>query len=718
MATRFCRISRVFLSGFAAGVIWASPIASAEATEEWPEYLGGPQRANFSSLAQISAGNVGQLEKAWEFHTGDIGQMQCNPIVVDGTLYGATALNQIFALDAASGRELWRFKEPTHEFGSNQRGVTYWTDGDERRLLFSIDSFLYAVDARTGKLIAGFGENGRASLKVGLGERAKDKWVVCTSPGTIFENLIIMPTRVGELGDAAPGHVQAFDVRTGKLAWTFRTLPQPGDYGYDTWPEDAYRNVDVGGANCWAGMAVDRQRGMVFVPTGSAAPDFWGGSRNGANLFANCLLALDARTGRRRWHFQFVHHDIWDRDLPAPPTLLTVTRNGERIDAVAQVTKMGYVYVFERETGTPIFPIDEVPIPHQDGLEGDRPWPTQPIPKRPAAFARQSMAEEDINPHAPNRDELVAQFRTFRRGAFRPFAKEPTLVMPGLQGGAEWGGAAADENGILYINSNELPYVGQLSEIPQADSARLSRGQRLYMFYCIACHGPEKKGNPAGGVPSLLDIAARVPRADSVKLMVTGRNMMPGFTSLSLADREAIAGYLYGDDEHGAAGAPVVEPPRDAAFETSGYAQFVDRNGYPAQRKFLDSEGNPAITPPWGTLNAIDLNTGDYVWKIPLGEHKQLAARGILDTGSENYGGPIVTAGGLVFIAATKDAHLRAFDRRTGKQVWAAELPAAAFATPTTYLSQGRQFIVIACGGAKLGTKSGDSYVAFALPRH
>lgn len=682
---------------------------------DWPEYLGGPSRACYSSLNQITTSNVTRLRVAWEFHSGDPGQTQCNPIIVDGTLYGATATNQAFALNAATGREVWRYVEAGHEFGGNQRGVVYWARGDDRRVLFNIESWLYAVDARTGKPIATFGTNGRVSLKAGLGERAKDKWVTCTSPGTVFENLIIMPTRVGELGDSAPGHVQAFDVRTGKLAWAFRTIPEPGEFGYDTWPKDAYKNVDVGGANCWAGMAIDRTRGIVYVPTGSAAPDFWGGSRTGQNLFANCLLALDARSGRRLWHFQFVHHDIWDRDPSTPPTLLTVTHKERRIDAVAQTTKSGHVFLFDRVSGAPLFPINETPVPHTDALEGEKPWPTQPIPAKPAPFARQEMTEDDINPLAPNREQLVADFKKFRRGTYLPFSKEPTLIIPGLQGGAEWGGAAADENGILYVNSNELPYVAQLSEIPKAGSARLSRGQRLYMFFCIACHGPEKKGNPAGGVPTLIDIGARVPRAESVKLMVTGRKMMPGFTSLSLADREAIAGYLYGDDDHGASGAPQTEAPRDGSFETSGYAQFVDRNGYPAHKKFLDADGNPAIKPPWGTLNAIDLNTGEYRWKIPLGESRELTAKGIPPTGSENYGGPLVTAGGLVFIAATKDGMLRAFDRASGKLLWETALPAAAFATPSTYELNGTQYIVIACGGGKLGTPRGDSYVAFAL---
>lgn len=683
----------------------------------WPEYLGGPERACYSPLDQITAANVHRLKVAWEFRTGDPGQMQCNAIIVDGVLFGATATNQVFALDAATGRELWRYRHPGHEFGGNQRGVAYWKSGDERRVLFNIESWLYAVDARTGRRIASFGDDGRVSLKTGLGERARDKWVTCTSPGAVFGDLIIMPTRVGELGDAAPGHVQAFDIRTGRLAWTFRTIPAPGDFGYDTWPEEAHRNVDVGGANCWAGMALDRARGIVFVPTGSAAPDFWGGSRHGRNLFANCLLALDARSGKRLWHFQLVHHDIWDRDPPAPPTLLTLTRDGRKIDAVAQVTKSGHVFVFDRVTGEPLFPIDEVPVPQSGAAEGEAPWPTQPIPRRPAPFARQAMTADDISPLAANREQLRAEFQTFRRGAYQPFGREPTLVLPGLQGGAEWGGAAADERGILYVNSNELPYVAQLSEVPRTDAGRLTRGQRLYMFFCIACHGAEKKGNPAGGTPTLVDLSARMPRSEAVQLMITGRKMMPGFTSLSLADREAIAGYLYGDDDHGAAGAEAAKDvPRDEAFETSGYAKFVDRHGYPAHRKWVDANGNPAIKPPWGTLNAIDLNSGETRWQVPLGELKELTAQGIPPTGTENYGGPLVTAGGVVFIGATKDGMLRAFDRANGKLLWQTELPAAAFATPSTFSLAGRQYLVVACGGGKIGAPRGESYLAFALP--
>jgi quinoprotein glucose dehydrogenase len=699
------------VGALALGLGAVTPQAAGPAAD-WSEYLGGPSRACYSPLTQITRANVARLAVAWEFHSGDPGQTQCNPLVVHGVVYGSTATNQIFALDAATGRELWRYVQPGHKFGGNQRGVVYWENGSDRRILFNIEDWLYAVDAATGRAIATFGDAGRVSLKNGLGPGMADHWVSCTSPGTVFENLIIMPTRVSDLGDFAPGHVQAFDVVTGKLAWVFRTLPSRGEFGAATWPETGYQG-EAGGANCWTGMALDRPRGIVFVPTGSASPDFWGGGRPGQNLFANCLLALDARTGRRLWHFQFVHHDIWDRDLPTPPTLLTVTHAGRRIDAVAQVTKSGDVFVFDRTTGAPLFPIDEVPVPQTPTLPGEQPWPTQPVPRKPAPFARQQMTEADINPLAPNRAALVAEFRSTRHAKYQPFGQEPVLIIPGLDGGAEWGGAAADENGILYVNANEVPYIAQLSEIPKVAGQRLTHGQRLYMLYCIACHGPEKLGNPGGGVPSLLDLGARLPRAEAVNLIVTGRKMMPGFTSLPLPDREAIAGFLYGDDDHElSAGPDTAAPARDA----SAYARFVDRHGYPAHKKFLDADGNPAITPPWGTLNAIDLNTGEYRWKIPLGELKELTARGLPPTGTPNYGGPLVTAGGLVFIAATKDGMFRAFDRATGEKVWEMELPAPAFAAPGTYLLNGKQYIVLACGGEKLGTKRGDSYIALALP--
>src|SRR5208283_1073662 len=395
--------------------------ARASAGRDWPEYLGGPERSHYSSLGQINTSNVGRLRVAWEFHSGDFGQMQCNPLIVAGVLYGATATSQIFALDAATGRQLWRFSDPrnVNEF-DNDRGVTYWPGAGCPRILCTIGPWLYALDARSGAMIPDFGVAGRVSLKAGLGPQAQEKFVVSTTPGTLFGDLLFMPTRVGEDQDAAPGYIQAFNVRTGTLGWVFRTMPLPGDQGYETWSKDAYKNIDVGSANCWAGMAIDRERGILYVPTGSAAPDFWGGHRLGQDLYADCLLALEAATGRLLWYRQLVHHDIWDRDCPSPPVLLTVRRGGRAVEAVAQTTKTGFVFLFDRLTGEPLFPVEEKPFP-RSSLDGEEAWPTQPVPAKPRPYARQALGADDISPYAENRGALLAQLRAGRTGLFQPF---------------------------------------------------------------------------------------------------------------------------------------------------------------------------------------------------------------------------------------------------------------------------------------------------------
>ena len=684
----------------------------------WGEYLGGPDRSHYSALTQITPENVKNLKVAWTYAAPDSGQIQANPIVVDGVLYGVTPTVQAFALDAATGKEIWKFGNPTDSRLSTSRGVTYWQAGNtsgngepEARILYTVGSLLYALDAKTGKPIPAFGQAGHIDLHEGLGEQAKDKFVISNTPGTIFDDLIIMPVRLSEGADAAPGHIRAFNVRTGKLVWTFHTIPQPGEYGYDTWPKETYKNTDVGGANNWSGMAVDRPRGILYVPTGSAAFDFYGGNRNGQNLFANCLLALDARTGKRLWHFQAVHHDIWDRDFPAPPNLLTVTSNGpdgrpRRVDAVAQVTKSGYVLVFDRVTGKPLFPIKEMPMPKSD-IPNEESWPTQPFPIRPAPFARQNFGEADLNPYSTERDTLLAQFRRSRRGTFQPLSRQGTFIFPGLDGGAEWGGAATDPNGIMYVNANEAAWLIALNKAPKQDElAHLTAGNRLYTVNCIGCHGPERKGNVASGYPSLVNIGQRHDRTYVTKIISQGKGMMPGFTQLSAAEKQALVGFLFDDEKIEASGGPAAKGSKNpyVPFKISGYT------------KFTDSKGLSGIAPPWGTLNAIDLNTGEYLWKIPLGEEPQLAAKGIHNTGSENYGGPVITASGLLFIGATKDEKFRAFDKKTGKLLWETTLPAAGFATPATYQIGGKQYVVIACGGAKLGAKKGNQYVAFALP--
>ena len=691
-----------------AGFLLAPAALRAAAGANWAEYLGGPDRSHFSALDQINAGNVATLTKAWEFHSGIFGQMQCNPLVIDGVLYGATGTSQIFALDAATGARLWHF-EVEGKLDStlaNDRGVAYWTDGAAKRILCTVGDSLNELDAATGKLVAGFGQNGRASLKAGLGPQAQDKFVVSTTPGTLYGDLIVMPTRVGEDQDAAPGYIQAFNVRSGTLAWTFVTMPYPGTPGYETWSPDAYRNIDVGSANCWAGMAIDRERGILYVPTGSAAPDFWGGHRLGDDLYANCLLALDAATGKLLWYRQTVHHDIWDKDLPSPPVLATLTHGGHRVDAVAQTTKTGFVFVFDRVSGEPLFPITEVPFPAST-LDGEHASPTQPVPSLPKPYTRQVMTEADISPYAENREQLVAQFRGAKAGFYQPFGKFNTVLLPGFDGGGEWGGPAVDPAGILYVNATTMPWLVSISDAPKESALDLmGTGQRRYTEYCITCHGPEREGLPAGGIPSLVGVGTRLKREEIYTLIGTGRKMMPGFTVLSKADKEAIVGYLCGD--------PQVAPPGEARAAAGAPPRIPYRfDGY---NRWQDSKGYPAISPPWGTLSAINLNTGEYLWQVPLGEFKELTARGIPPTGTENYGGPVATAGGLLFIGATKDATFRAFDRKTGAVLWKADLPASAFATPATYLLNGRQYIVVACGGGKVGMPPGDSYVAFALP--
>ncbi|MBL7698698.1 MAG: PQQ-binding-like beta-propeller repeat protein [Chitinophagaceae bacterium] len=682
-------------------------------TNEWREYLGGPERNHYSPLNQINKENVSQLKVAWEYHTKDSGQIQCNPIIVDGVLYAMTATTRPFALDAATGKEIWKGDHEGPDSYSSSRGVAYWEKGDDRRILFTRGPWLYAVDARTGKPVASFGENGRTSLKSGLGETSADKMVMSNTPGTVFEDLIVMPMRLSEGSDAALGHIQAFNIVTGKLAWVFKTIPGPGEFGYDTWPPDTYKNTSgVGAANNWSGMSVDKQRGILFVPTGSAADDFYGANRYGANLFANCLLALDARTGKRIWHFQFVHHDILDRDCPAPPNLITVKHNGKVIDAVAQTTKQGFVFLFNRETGEPLFPITEKPVPASD-VPGERAWPTQPFPEKPAPYARQFFTKDDINPYAENKDELSRQLDSSRsEGPFTPLSEKGTIIYPGLDGGAEWGGAAADPDGILYVNSNEMAWRIMLGPANTKDQhISMTSGQSLYATNCATCHGTQRRGNPASGYPSLLNISGSRSRDFVRNIMENGKGMMPSFPKLNEEQKDAIVGFLFGDEkqEPGLAKEPGKKrsEKKDSVvrYSISGYIKFLDKDGYPAMR------------PPWGTLNAIDMNTGEYLWTVTYGEYPELQqAKGIPQTGSESYGGPVVTASGLLFISGTKDAFFRVYDKKDGKLLWKTQLPAANFATPSTYEVNGRQYVVLACGGTKLGAKGGDSYVAFALP--
>ena len=701
------------------------PAAKGAAGRNWDTYLGDPESSQYSELRQIHRRNVHRLEVAWIYRSGDaradnLSQIQCNPLVIDGVLYGISPQLKLFALDAATGRELWRF-DPVQagllQSGAGiQRGMVFWRDGTHARLLYTAGPYLVAVDAQTGRLIPSFGQNGRVDIREDLGRDVRGLYVVGTSPPAVFEDLLILPMRVGEGPEpAAPGHIRAYDIRTGRLVWRFHTIPHPGEPGYETWPPEAWQYT--GGANCWAGMAVDRRRGIVYVPTGSATYDMWGGDRLGQNLYANCLLALDARTGRRLWHFQFVHHDLWDRDLPAPPNLVTLTRNGRRVDAVAQVTKSGHVFVFDRVTGEPLFPIEERPVPASD-LPGESAWPTQPVPLRPAPFARQLLTYAELTDRTPAAHRAVLErFARLRPHApFQPPSREGTIIFPGFDGGAEWGGAAADPEGVLYVNANEMPWIVTMVEVPAgASGAAPADGRSLYLQICAVCHGLNREGQTAHGqkVPALLGLEQRLSREAILQLLETGRGSMPAFGFLSAAQKEALADFLLYPDRKGSDIQPNAPHRPGTVANPLGRVPFVS-TGY---HRWLDPDGYPAVKPPWGTLNAIDLNTGEYRWQVVLGELPELTAQGLPPTGTENYGGPLVTAGDLVFIAATKDEMFRAFDRRNGRLLWQTKLPAGGYATPATYEVNGRQFVVIACGGGKMGTPSGDAYVAFALPR-
>ena len=685
------------------------------AAHEWRTHGGNPGHTQYSPLDQIDRESVHRLRVAWTYKTGDArddgrSQIQCNPIVVDGVLYATTARVETFALDAATGHELWRFNpyedgaEAVAEGVVVNRGVVYWASGDDRRILVAVGQRLFALDARTGRRVSDFGQGGSVDLREGLGREASGLYVVSSTPGAIYENLLILGTRVHEgPGPSAPGHIRAYDVRTGAIRWTFHTIPQPGELGYDTWPEDAWKVT--GGANSWSGISVDHGRGLVFIPTGSPAFDFWGGDRHGANLFGNSVLALKAATGERVWHFQAVHHDLWDRDLPQAPVLLTVRRGGREVDALAQATKSGHVFVFDRETGEPLFPIEERPFPVSD-LEGEKTWPTQPVPVKPPPISRQIFTEDEVTDISPEaRAAVLERLREVRSGGqFVPPSAQGTIIFPGFDGGAEWGGSAYDpQTRLLYVNGNEMAWILEMLEIPPVGEGG-ALGARVYAQHCTVCHGLDKKGDPQGQSPRIDDVRGRLVREDFVTLLEEGKGVMPAFAFLSESEREAVIGHTFSEPEPKGATGEVAETGTSSPYSHTGY------------NRFLDPEGYPAVKPPWGTLNAIDLDAGEIRWTVPLGELPELTRRGIPRTGTENYGGPVVTAGGLIFIGATKDEKFRAFDKHSGVVLWETELPAGGYATPATYEVGGKQYVVIAAGGGKMGTKSGDAYVAFALP--
>lgn len=693
-----------------------SSAPQAEEDQKWPMYSADASGSKYSSLTQINSENVQELEPAWILETGDHrtaprSTIQCNPIIIDSLVYLSTPGLKVLAVHGASGKEVWRFDPYDGRSASGvNRGLTYWSEGDEERLFYVAGSLLYALDPSSGEVIPSFGKEGTVDLYEGLGRAVDFMWVTAATPGIIFEDMIIMGTTLGEgPSPAAPGHIRAYDVKTGEMRWIFHTIPQPGEEGYETWSPDAWK--ELGGANAWGGFTLDEERGLVFCGTGSSTYDHWGGNRIGENLFANCILALNARTGERMWHYQVVHHDIWDYDVPCPPNLVQVEVEGKIIDAVAQPTKMGHLFVLDRETGKPIFPVEEVPVP-QSTIPGEETWPTQPFPPSSLRYAQQRFTADEVSDRTPEVAKAIKErLSEMQTGdIFLPPGLQDAVTLPQFNGGTDWGGAAYDPaSRTLFVNcSNEAEWISMVKAEPPKTLSQFELGKQLYRSLCATCHGQSLARNP--GAPSLVDlreVIAPKPIGHIQSILENGKGQMPKFAGLSVDEKAALAAF-------------VREKGQEKVLDRASIEfSFADEIPYVAtgHNVFKDPDGFPVNQPPWGVLSAIDLDEGQIKWQATLGTYPELEAQGSAPTGTFNMGGPIATASGLVFIGATMDERFRAFDASSGAVLWEYQLEAGAYATPCTYSIDGRQYILVgAGGGGKPGTKAGGKYYCFALP--